>query len=156
MLQRGKRGMKPLIFFTIVSRNYLAYALTLMQSVAAQHPDSKRYLCLADERADDPALDTDLFETVTIDRLDLPDFEAFVFRYDIMELNTAVKPFMFEWLRVRHPRGGLVYLDPDIYVVQPLVEVAQAFAGGALAVLTPHLNAPLPHDDKFPTELSLM
>jgi len=40
--------MKSLVFFTIVSRNYLAYALTLMQSVAARHPDSKRYVCLAD------------------------------------------------------------------------------------------------------------
>lgn len=148
--------MKPLVFFTIVSRNYLAYALTLMQSVAAQHPESKRYLCLADERADDPALDTDLFETVTIDQLDLPHFDAFVFRYDIMELNTAVKPYMFEWLRMRHPQAGLVYLDPDIYVVRPLLEIAQAFTEGKLAVLTPHLNEPLPDDGKLPNELSLM
>jgi len=148
--------MKPLVFFTVVSRNYLAYALTLMRSVAAQHPDSKRYLCLADERSDDPALDTNLFETVTIDKLDLPHFDAFVFRYDIMELNTAVKPYMFEWLRMRNPEAGLVYLDPDIYVLRPLDEVAQAFANCKLAVLTPHLNAPLPDDGKFPTELSLM
>lgn len=147
--------MSP-IFFTIVSRNYLAYALTLMQSVAAQHPDSKRYLCLADERADDPALDTDLFETITIDQLDLPNFDAFVFRYDIMELNTAVKPYMFDWLRMRNPKAGLVYLDPDIYVLQPLNDVAQAFSNGKLAVLTPHLNAPLSDDGRFPTELSLM
>jgi glycosyltransferase involved in cell wall biosynthesis len=156
MLQRGKRGMKPLVFFTIVSRNYLAYALTLMQSVAAQHPDSKRYLCLVDERAGDPTLDTGLFETITIDQLDLPDFDAFVFRYDIMELNTAVKPYMFEWLRMRNPEAGLVYLDPDIYVARPLAEVSRAFAERKLAVLTPHLNAPLLDDGKFPTELSLM
>lgn len=148
--------MKPLVFFTIVSRNYLAYARTLMQSVAAQYPESKRYLCLVDERAEDPTLDTDLFETITIDQLGLPDFEAFVFRYDIMELNTAVKPYMFEWLRMRQPQAGLVYLDPDICVRRPLSEVAQGFEDGKLAVLTPHLNAPLPDDGKFPTELSLM
>jgi len=148
--------MNPLVFFTIVSRNYLAYALTLMQSLAGQYPGSQRYLCLADERADDPALDTDLFETVTIDQLGLPHFDAFVFRYDIMELNTAVKPYMFEWLRMRHPQAGLVYLDPDIYVLRPLDDVARAFEDGKLAVLTPHLNAPLPDDGKFPTELSLM
>jgi glycosyltransferase involved in cell wall biosynthesis len=148
--------MTELAFFTIVSRNYLAYALTLMQSVAAQYPDSKRYLCLADERANDPALDTDLFETVTIDQLGLPNFDAFVFRYDIMELNTAVKPYMFEWLRQRHPQAGLMYLDPDLYVLRPLGDVARAFEDGKLAVLTPHLNQPLPDDGKFPTELSLM
>jgi len=148
--------MDPLVFFSIVSRNYLAYALTLMQSVAAQYPDSKRYLCLADERAGDPALDTKLFETVTIDQLGLPAFDAFVFRYDIMELNTAVKPYMFEWLRLRHPQAGLVYLDPDVYVLRPLGDVVRAFGEGSLAVLTPHLNTPLPEDGKFPTELSLM
>ncbi len=148
--------MTPPIFFTIVSRNYLAYALTLMQSVAAQHPESKRYLCLADTREDDPALDTELFDTVTIDQLGLPDFEAFVFRYDIMELNTAVKPYMFEWLRMRYPQAGLVYLDPDIFVLQRLAEVELAFESGKLSVLTPHLNAPLYDDGKFPTELSLM
>ncbi len=144
------------VFFTIVSRNYLAYALTLMQSLAQQYPDAPRYLCLADTRADDPALDTDLFETVTIDQLTLPHFDAFVFRYDIMELNTAVKPYMFAWLRERYPGAGLVYLDPDILVLRSLKEVEQAFVRGALAVLTPHLNRPLEDDGKFPTELSLM
>lgn len=143
------------VFFTIVSRNYLAYALTLMQSIARQYPSAKRYLCLADTRADDPALQTDLFETVTIDQLALPDFEAFTFRYDIMELNTAVKPYMFGWLRERHPDAGLVYLDPDILVLRPLVKVEQAFAEGASLVLTPHLNAPI-EDDKFPDELAIM
>jgi hypothetical protein len=148
--------MKSTVFFTLASRNYLAYVLTLMRSLAAQHPDAKRYLCLVDERAGDPALDTPLFEVIPIDQLGLPHFEAFVFRYDIMELNTAVKPYMFEWLRARHPDAGLVYLDPDIFVVRPLSEIAAAFEQGKLAVLTPHLNTALPDDGKFPTELSLM
>lgn len=146
--------MKP-VFFTIVSRNYLAYALTLMQSIARQYPDATRYLCLADARADDPALDTDLFETVTIDALGLPDFDAFVFRYGIMELNTAVKPYMFAWVRARHHDAGIVYLDPDILVLRRLERVESALADGALLVLTPHLNAPIT-DDKFPDELAVM
>ncbi|HVX04492.1 MAG TPA: glycosyltransferase family 4 protein [Rhodanobacteraceae bacterium] len=143
------------VFFTIVSRNYLAYALTLMQSLAQPYPDAPRYLCLADSRSDDPALNTELFETVTIDQLPLPHFNAFVFRYDIMELNTAVKPYMFAWLRERHPGAGIVYLDPDILVLRRLEKIEQAFARGALAVLTPHLNAPI-EDDRFPDELSIM
>ncbi|HET7561555.1 MAG TPA: glycosyltransferase [Rhodanobacteraceae bacterium] len=143
------------VFFTIVSRNYLAYALTLMGSISGQYPDSPRYLCLADEPGDDADLDTPLFEVVPIRKLGLPHFEAFVFRYDIMELNTAVKPYMFAWLRERHPDAGLVYLDPDILVLRRLEKVEQAFADGALLVLTPHLNAPM-SDDKFPDELAIM
>jgi len=147
--------MSPPVFFTIVSRNYLAYALTLMQSVAARHPDSKRYLCLADDPADDTALTTDLFEVVPITSLSLPHFQSFVFRYDIMELNTAVKPYMFAWLRELHPHAGIIYLDPDILVLRKLEKVQRAFARGALAVLTPHLTAPI-EDDKFPDELAIM
>ena len=143
------------VFFTIVSRNYLAYALTLLQSLSVQYPDAKRYLCLADVPGGDPSLDTELFETVTIDQLDLPEFQPFVFRYDIMELNTAVKPYMFEWLRRRHPDAGLIYLDPDILVLRPLIEVEKAFDQGASLVLTPHLNAPVT-DDKQPGELGIM
>lgn len=144
-----------MIFFTIVSRNYLAYALTLMQSLAQQHPHSRRYVCLADRGLDDPDLHNPLFDCVGIDQLDLPDFDAFVFRYDILELNTAIKPYMFRWLRRRHADQGLVYLDPDILVIAPLSAVQQALDQGALLLLTPHLNAPTT-DDRHPGELAIL
>ena len=144
-----------MIFFTIVSRNYLAYALTLMQSLAAQHPHSRRYLALADEGADDAELADPLFELIPIRALELPDFDAFVFRYDILELNTAIKPYVFRWLRRRHAQESLVYLDPDTYVLAPLATAQQALEHGALAVLTPHLNAPV-SDDRHPGELAIL
>ena len=106
-----------MIFFTIVSRNYVAYALTLMQSLAQQHPDSRRYVCLADRGLDDPDLASPLFDWIAIEQLQLPDFDAFVFRYDILELNTAIKPYVFRWLRQQHAGKAVVYLDPDVLVL---------------------------------------
>lgn len=144
-----------MIFFTIVSRNYLAYALTLMQSLAAHHPQSRRYLALADRADDDPDLTDPLFDLIRIEELGLPDFDAFVFRYDILELNTAIKPYVFRLLRQRHPDAALVYLDPDIDVIAPLQPVAALLDDGALAVLTPHLNAPAT-DDRHPGELAIL
>lgn len=144
-----------MIFFTIVSRNYLAYALTLMQSLAEQHPQNRRYLVLADRADGDSDLTQTLFELVPIEALDLPDFDAFVFRYDILELNTALKPYAFRWLRRRHPDDSIVYLDPDIDVLAPLDAAAAALAQGALAVLTPHLNAPMA-DDRHPDEFAIL
>jgi glycosyltransferase involved in cell wall biosynthesis len=131
------------VFFTIASRNYLAYATTLMQSVAAQYPDAPRYLILADRDDGGDALVGAPFITIPAEALALPDFDAFAFRYTIMEFNTAIKPYAFAHLRSRHPVAGIVYLDPDIFVVEPLTEVEAAFADGALAVLTPHLLAPV-------------
>ncbi|WP_386069651.1 glycosyltransferase [Tahibacter sp. UC22_41] len=144
-----------MIFFTIVSRNYLAYALTLLQSLAAHHPQSRRYLALADRSDDDADLANPLFELVRIEDLELPDFDAFVFRYDILELNTAIKPYVFRWLRRRHADEALIYLDPDVLVLTPLDAVAESLRSGALAVLTPHLNAPV-DDDRHPGELAIL
>ena len=145
------------VFFTIASRNYLAYAITLMQSVAAQYPDAARYLILADraEAEDDDALATAPFVSIAAEALALPDFDAFAFRYTIMEFNTAIKPYAFAHLRGRHPGAGIVYLDPDILVVEPLTEVEAAFADGALAVLTPHLVDPV-DDDRQPGEREIL
>jgi glycosyltransferase involved in cell wall biosynthesis len=143
------------VFFTIASRNYLAYAITLMRSVAEQYPDAPRYLILADHDAGDAALADAPFVTIAADALALPDFDAFAFRYTIMEFNTAIKPTAFAHLRARHPDAGIVYLDPDILVVAPLVEVEAAFADGALAVLTPHLVDPV-SDDRQPGERDIL
>ena len=51
---RARAGVRAgtSVFFTIASRNYLAYAATLMQSVAQHHPDAPRYLILADRDED--------------------------------------------------------------------------------------------------------
>jgi glycosyltransferase involved in cell wall biosynthesis len=143
------------VFFTIASRNYLGYAITLMQSVAAQYPDSPRYLCMVDHEDPQDLLESPWFEVTGIEQLGLPNFEAFVFRYDILELNTAVKPWMFNWLRRRHPHQPMIYLDPDILVVDRLLAVEEALAAGASLVLTPHLLEPI-EDDAHPDELAIL
>lgn len=143
------------VIFSIVSANYLAYAQTLMESVREHHPESRRYVFLADEGAGDLALDPDLFTCVPARDLSVPHFDHFAFRYSVLELNTALKPFAMRWLAARHGSDPLVYLDPDILVVAPLLEVLEATSRGALAVITPHLTAPLT-DDGHPDELSIM
>jgi len=148
-------GAETPVFFTIASRNYLAYAITLMQSIAEHHPDAPRYLILADLDEGDAALVDAPFATVLAEALALPDFDAFAFRYNIMEFNTAIKPYAFAHLRQLHPRAGIVYLDPDILVVAPLTQVEGAFADGALAVLTPHLLEPI-DDDRHPGEREIL
>lgn len=151
----GSPPARPPVFFTIVSRNYLAYALTLMQSIAEHHPDAPRYLILADRDPGDPALVDAPFATIPAEALALPDFDAFAFRYSIMEFNTAIKPYAFAYLRRLHPGIGVVYLDPDILVIEPLALVESAFAEGALVVLTPHLLDPV-DDDRQPGERQIL
>ena len=72
----------------------------------------------------------------------IPEFPSFSFRYDIMELNTAVKPYMFRHLLDELDYDAVLYFDPDIEIFRPLEGVLEKLRGGASFVLTPHLCAP--------------
>lgn len=148
--------MNSFLVFTIASANYLAHAKTLMLSVARHHPDTKRFVILADERAEDLGWDDELAQMIEARSLGVPSFEHFAFRYNILEFNTAIKPFAFKALSALAPNRPIVYLDPDILLVSPLREVEEGLASGALAVLTPHLTSPLNDDGRFPDELSIL
>jgi len=137
-------------FFTICSKNFIAYARTLYFSLKSQYPDLSFYVALCDTCQ---GLDKQPFEIVEISDLNIPDLEGMANRYNITELNTAIKPFVFEYLFGRTERQQVVYLDPDILVVSRLIEVERAFKGGASAVLTPHILQPAEnvevHDQKM-------
>jgi glycosyltransferase involved in cell wall biosynthesis len=143
------------VVFSIVSANYLAYAITLMQSVRQHHPAAHRYVFLADDAQGDLGLDPTLFTLVPVAELGIPHPDHFAFRYSVLEFNTAIKPFAARWLAERYPAEPVIYLDPDILVVSPLVEVLAATSSGALAVIAPHLTAPLT-DDKRPDEQTFL
>ena len=140
--------------FTIVSNNYWAFARTLMQSLAVAQPDWERHVLLVDRSLQPPLPDDGIFTTTTVEELALPDSKSFLFRYTVLELNTAVKPWMFGHLR-QQGYQRIIYLDPDILVLRPLVEIERLLQEGATAVVTPHLTAPL-MDDRRPTELDIM
>ncbi|MGD1002054.1 MAG: hypothetical protein ABSA67_15305 [Candidatus Brocadiia bacterium] len=140
---------------TIASKNYLHYCRTLMDSVRRVHPDWEQHLLLADEvqGAFDPAAEK--FNVVEVARLPLPQPRKFFFRYTILELNTAVKPWLLDWLLHEKGYDRVLYLDPDIRVYGPLTEVGEALDAGANMVLTPHLTGRL-DDARRPTEQEIM
>jgi len=128
--------------FTIVSNNYLAYARTLTESLGKRNPSFERFICLVDVAEDGLAAE-DGVRIVEASAIGVPHFSDMAFRYDVMEFNTAIKPFMFRWLLEQQGFDRAIYLDPDIFVYRPLAEVEALLDGGASAVLTPHIMRPL-------------
>src|SRR5258708_3610367 len=100
---------------TIVSANYLPYARTLCESFKKYHSGYEIFLLLVDELPSTVDLSTEQFHLVRIEELAIPHFRSIAFQYDILELNTNVKPTFLKHL-LRQGIDQLIYFDPDIYV----------------------------------------
>src|ERR1700744_2755951 len=85
-----------LAIFTICSNNYVSMARGFIASARRFHPEATIYLFLADAVLPAEGFCPEDFIAVSVEDLDIPDIQSFLFRYDIMELNTAIKPFMFQ------------------------------------------------------------
>jgi glycosyltransferase involved in cell wall biosynthesis len=145
---------KRAAIFTICSNNYLASARTFFDSVRRNHPDGDLFLCLADRLLEiDGFYDPD-WKVVEADKLAIPDFAGFSFRYDIMEFNTALKPFMFQHL-LELGYEIVLYFDPDIEVFRSLDDIVSKLSLGASFFLTPHLCSPS-EDQREPNDITIM
>ncbi|HZY61825.1 MAG TPA: group 1 glycosyl transferase [Edaphobacter sp.] len=142
---------------TIISPNYLAYARTVSASYLAHHPGERFFvLIVADLSSKDQQLFAEeKFVPIFLPEIGLEDVRREAMKYDILELNTNVKPTFMKHLLRAFALENLVYLDPDIYVYKYLAPVFDALNTGASAVLTPHLTSPI-NDEKHPGEQEML
>lgn len=141
--------------FTIISKNYFSFAKTLAESYKKHHPRNDFLIVLVD-RADGyipPKLACGA-EVVELTDLQIPDLSRFIYRYTIIELNTAVKPYAIACLFRRREYDTLVYLDPDIWIFQPLTKVYEALDSASI-VLIPHMRRPF-FDNGHPNDTSIL
>lgn len=141
------------IGFTICSNNFLGQAKTMFQSLQEQHPGIKTFIFLADKP--DDRIDYSFFtpaETIVADDRIVEGFSEMVNRYTIIELNTAIRPFIIQYLSREFPGAGKIYyLDPDLYIYDKL-EVTDTILAGEDIVITPHFLQPVPIDTYVPFE----
>lgn len=138
--------MSKTTVFTIASQNYIAYARALLKSVAVYHPEFDRYLLLVDEPDATLDLSNEGFSVVLAKDIGIECFDDMAFKYDIMELNTAVKPFFMSWL-LQKGCQKVIYFDPDIMLFGKLVPILESLETHSI-VITPHITNPIPYNDK--------
>ncbi len=56
-----------------------------------------------------------------------PTCRGFCFQYNVLELNTAAKPYFLSYLLDKTGCQKLVYLDPDILVLHQLDELERCW-----------------------------
>lgn len=147
--------MKKNAAITICSKNYFSFAKTLSDSYLKHHPDNDFIIILVDkrdglipERLDNGA------EVLELTAIRIPDLSRFIYRYTIMELNTAVKPFALASLFEQRGYATLLYIDPDIWIFRPMTELYSALNQFSI-VLIPHMRRPY-YDNCDPSELSIL
>lgn len=139
---------------TIVAKNYWAHARTLMRSLREHHPDARLAVLLIDEPDVAVPETENLFDVLRLADIGIPNQEGFCFKYNIIELSTAVKPWLIRHL-AESGAEKVVYLDPDILCTAPLDDVF-AMLDQSSIVLTPHIDEDYPNDGKRPNDADVL
>jgi hypothetical protein len=127
-----------------------AQARVLEKSLKETNPLYDFFLCLVDLK--DPNISYPN-NTIECNKIGISNFEGMVLDYNIIELNTAVKPYFFQYLfRINPDTEHVFYFDPDIKIYNSLTLISTHFKDYSI-LLTPHSLTALPIEDElFPKE----
>lgn len=134
--------MKKVHVFTSAAFNYIPKVRMLFQSLRQHHPEWVLHLALADELHADIDLSKEPFDhVIPLSELEIPAWEGWAFCHTIVELATAIKPFVLARLLKLPDAEKVVYLDPDTVAFSRLDDIIAALDESNI-VLTPHQITP--------------
>ena len=139
---------------TIIAKNYVASARVLARSLAETNPDAKLWTLVIDDFSRHIEPSQEPFEILTPAQVGCEPFLQMALRYSVLELSTAVKPWLLRYL-MGLTDGPVTYLDPDIKVYGSL-EPLDVLARERGVVLTPHNSQPIPQDGRRPSQVDIM
>ncbi len=139
---------------TIIAKNYVAQARVLARTFAEHHPEGRCSVLVIDDYEGyiDPRDES--FTILTPEQIGCREFEEMALRYDVLELSTAVKPWLLAHL-LEEGAPAITYLDPDIRIYSSLKAIDE-LARVHVVVLTPHNTEPLPDDGKRPNQIDIL
>lgn len=123
--------------YTSCAINYLPKARALAESLRRHAPEARLTLCLNDEVPAWLDLDAEPFDRIWLPE-DLGYDRGWVFQHNVMELCTAVKGRALMRMLESDEAEFHVYLDPDVYVFNPLEPIADYMEGASIG-LVPHI-----------------
>ena len=128
--------------FTSAAVNYLPKVRMLCRSIREHHPEATIHLALADERPEWLGAAGEPFDDVIdVASLGIPNWHSWTFRHNIVELSTAIKPFVFKRLLEDASCSRALYFDPDMVLFSRVDDILEALESANIA-LTPHQSKP--------------
>ena len=134
--------------FNIIANDYYPQQQVFIRNFKKIHKDIDVY-CISLENKDFKSND---FTTIKLkDIKNIPKLNFMTFKYNVLELATSVKPFIFSWIFDNYQYQNVLYFDSDILLYKSLESIISKLSQYD-ALLTPHIKEPI-NDDKRPNEL---
>ena len=98
--------------FTSAAWNYLPKVRILFESIKKHHPEWETHFLVADKFNYDFDIEKEPFDNAwAIKDLDIPNHRAWIFCHNLVELATALKPFLFKKLLSQKNVKNVIFLD---------------------------------------------
>ncbi len=118
--------------YTVVTPNYMAHALSLKKSFLQHNPGAEFFIGLLGDASH--LIEKNIDNIYFISSLSDSRVEGMIRRYDPFELTCNLKPFFAAHVFENNDHvQRLIYLDSDIYVFAPLLQITDA-----AITLSPH------------------
>ncbi|MEK8127114.1 hypothetical protein WMW72_04230 [Paenibacillus filicis] len=136
-----------MLITTIATWNEFGEALLMAKSVKEHHPNASVIVCLAENSLPESKNYPWVQRFVLARDLGIPDFDAYMSRFQRSQYASALKGYLFDFLQAAYRREHeFIYLDARMLVVSPLIEFRSMMSSSTI-VLTPHLVWPSPRTD---------
>lgn len=133
---------QPLHLFTCAAVNYLPKVRTLCRSIRQHHPEAVIHLALADARPAWLTTEGEPFDDIMeLPALGIPNWHAWTFMHNVVELSTAIKPFALKRLLELPGTRAVLYFDPDMALFSRVDDILATLESANVA-LTPHQTKP--------------
>ncbi len=133
--------MNKTAIFTSCAANYIPKARVLASTVKNFHSNIDIFLLIVDDIPTQFNVEEEDFDfVVTAEDLAIDNFNSWIFKHNIVEACTAVKPFMLRYLLAKGYEQ-ICYFDPDIAIFSPLDDLLAEFSDNSI-LLTPHICEP--------------
>jgi hypothetical protein len=136
----------------VVAQNYLPQALALCGSIREIEPDRNFVILVIDGDRQDLESGRPKLRMASTRVLGLPKNEVqdLATIYDVVEFSTAVKPLFLKYLLGHYEQA--VYLDPDTFLLSPLLEL-ESLVDESGVVMTPHFLVAIRPDESYISEV---
>ncbi|RJR15638.1 glycosyltransferase [Candidatus Microgenomates bacterium] len=147
---KRKYEERPVIAVTIIASNYFPQAEVFAKSYKHFHPKHNIYVLFIDDKAKDSTY----FQSVNLKELkNISDLKSMLFKYDVTEFSTAIKPYLLEHLIAKDKPEKIIFFDPDIVLYKPIDFILDKLNKYDI-VLIPHITEPysdtsLPNENDF-------